>query len=193
MLADASNEKPQCLTDKEVHTMEAFSDFTWNRLDSPPPTEADMQSVATWLIETDHDKGLAKIIWHNSDQDTMDMVMYMGCRQYADIPTTIIDACPFAMSEYILLHLAHPGDLNHKFLDVTEEEFLGTGLDAYSVPSPVEGDANTEEVELTEDDLMGLMKASNHIIDKCVQNTIRILPTCVFLSDLKPKITIKNL
>jgi len=160
VLADASTEKPQCLTDKGVHTMEAFSDFIWARLDGPPPTEAEMKSVATWLIEADPSEGLAKIIWHNSDQDTMDMVMYMGCRQYADIPTTIIDACPFAMSEYILLHLAHPGDLNHKFLDVTEEEFLGTGLDAYSVPSPVEGDANTEEVELTEDDLMGLMKAS---------------------------------
>jgi len=160
VLADANTEKPQCLTDKGVHTMESFSDFTWNRLDSPPPTEADMKSVTTWLIETDHDAGLAKIIWHNCDQDTLDMVLYMGGRHYADIPTAAINACPFAMSEYIMEHLTNPGDLAHKFLDVTGDEFQGTGLDAYSVPSPAEGDENTDEVELTEDDIMGQMKAS---------------------------------
>ena len=98
--------------------------------------------MAKWLIEADYKTGLATIVyvWHNCDHNTLDMVLYMGGRQYADIPLETIQATPNDMNAYILEHLEHPGDLAHKFLDVTGDEFKGTGLDAFDTWSPAEGD-----------------------------------------------------
>ena len=139
MLADASTEKPLCLTESGVHTMEAFSDFIWNRMERPPPTEAEMKTVGDWLISADHTEGLPRIIWQNCDEDTLDMVLHMSGLHYCHIPEKIMDAVPVAMNEYILEHHNNPEDLARKFLDVSETEFRGTGLDAYDAPSPAEG------------------------------------------------------
>ena len=147
--------------------MEAFSDFIWHRMDGPPPTEAEMQSVGKWLIDADHTGGLARIIWHNCDHNTLDMVLHTSGLQYAHIPVAIIGVVPVDMNAYILMHLTNPDDLAHKFLDVTGDEFKGTGLDAYDAWSPGEGDdeEGKEKVYETESDLLDLMTASLPIGD----------------------------
>ena len=159
--------------------MEKFSDFIWHRLDGPPPTEAEMQSVGNWLISADHTGGLARIIWHNCDHNTLDMVLHMSGLQYANIPVAIIEAVPLDMNAYILVHLANPNDLAHKFMDVTEDEFKGTGLDAYDAWSPGEGDdeEGKEKVPETESDLLNLMTASIPIGDRRAKNSPLVRPT----------------
>ena len=138
--------------------MEAFSDFIWNRMERPPPTEAEMKSVGEWLISADHTGGLPKIIWQNCDEDTLDMVLHMSGLHYCHIPEKIMDAVPVAMNEYILEHHNNPEDLARKFLDVSETEFRGTGLDAYDAPSPAEGGG--AEIDDSEATLMQLMTAT---------------------------------
>jgi len=138
--------------------MGAFSDFIWNRMERPPPTEAEMKTVGAWLLGADHTDGLPKIIWHNCDQDTLDMVLHMSGLHYCHIPEKILEDVPGSMKDYILRHLENPEDLARKFLDVSETEFRGTGLDAYDVPSPAEGDGT--EIDSSENSLMQLMTAT---------------------------------
>ena len=141
--------------------MEAFSDFVWNRIEGcPPPTEREMKAVGKWLISADHTSGLPKIVWHNCDPDTLDMVLHMSGLRYAHISEEIIDAVPMDMNTYILDHLANPDDLAHKFLDVTEDESRGTGLDAYDALSPGKGEEGEEREYETESDLLQQMTAS---------------------------------
>jgi len=70
VLAETSNETPECLKKLNVHTIEAFVDFIWARAGEPPrpPSEEERQTVARWLIKADHTKGLQQIIWRNVDE-----------------------------------------------------------------------------------------------------------------------------
>ena len=48
VLAETSNETPECLKKLNVHTIEAFVDFIWARAGEPPrpPSEEERQTVA---------------------------------------------------------------------------------------------------------------------------------------------------
>ena len=70
-----------------------------------------------------------------------------------------MEAVPVALGEHILEHLANPEGLARKFLDVSEIEYRGTGLDAYDSSSPAEGDGalRTDDNDST---LLQLMTAA---------------------------------